>query len=46
VIVKRIFGIKSKIFMKEMLACFSDKGRVCMFFIDGDVIDGEDQHDQ
>jgi hypothetical protein len=30
----------------EIVGMFSDRGRVCVFVIDGDVTDGEDQHDQ
>jgi hypothetical protein len=30
----------------EIVGTFSNRGKVCMFFIDGDVIDGKDQHDQ
>ena len=30
----------------QIVGMFSDRGRVCVFVIDGDVIDGKDQHDQ
>ena len=30
----------------EIVGMFLDRGKVCVFVIDGDVIDGKDQHDQ
>jgi hypothetical protein len=29
----------------DIVGMFSNRGRVCVFVIDGNVIDGEDQHD-
>jgi hypothetical protein len=30
----------------DIVGMFSDRGKVCIFFIDGDVIDDKDQHDK